>query len=292
MLFSHRQGVLYVEHCRIVASDGQVSFVRAVDALEKHWSIPHANVCVLLCGPGTSITHQAAHRLSEEGVMLGFVSGGGTPLFFASQSEYRPTEFCQQWVSRWQSQEWRLAVARHFAKARCKQVLHCYKKEGLLVEEVEETVANFESMLATSSSVSVLLGHEATFAKSLYAYHRKRWGAKEFARIPQGEDLVNKYIDAGNYMAYGLAASVLWVLGVPHAFPVTHGMTRRGALVFDLADTIKDAMLLPVAFDCGYEKTKEQMHRARCLAMLDKHNALVFLFDTMKEAIGQFTEEW
>lgn len=94
-LFSHREGVLYIEHCRIVASDGQLSFVRSKDALEKHWSIPHANTCALLLGPGTSLTHQAAHRLAEEGVTVGFVGGGGSPLFFASQSEYRPTEFCQ-----------------------------------------------------------------------------------------------------------------------------------------------------------------------------------------------------
>lgn len=292
MLFSHRQGILYVEHCRIVASDGQVSFVRAADAVEKHWSIPHANLCILLCGPGTSLTHQAAHKLAEESVMVGFVSGGGTPLFFSSQSEYRPTEYCQQWVSRWQSPEWRMAVARYFAKARCTQVIASYKKEGLLTDFVEDTVASFRSAVSTSSSVSVLLGHEATFAKALYGYHRKRWNLKEFTRQPQGEDLVNKYIDAGNYMAYGLAAAVLWALGIPHAFPVTHGMTRRGALVFDLADTVKDAVLLPVAFDCGMEKTKEQMHRARCLAMLDKHNTLSFLFETMKEATGQFSEEW
>src|SRR5690606_31087479 len=95
-----------------------LSFIRSDAALERHWSIPHANVCVLLLGPGTSITHQAAHKLAEEGVTLGFTSGGGSPLFFASQSEYRPTELCQQWVSRWQSEAWRLTVAKYLAGQR------------------------------------------------------------------------------------------------------------------------------------------------------------------------------
>jgi len=118
--------------------------------------------------------------------------------------------------------------------------------------------------------------------------HRQRWGLSGFTRQPQGTDTVNQFIDAGNYMSYGLAASVLWVLGIPHAMPVTHGKTRRGALVFDIADTIKDALLLPIAFDAAADRCTEQMHRARCLAALDKHRALERLFTTVKEACGEF----
>jgi hypothetical protein len=42
--------------------------------------------------------------------------------------------------------------------------------------------------------------------------------------------------------AYGLAATTLWVLGIPHGFALMHGKTRRGALVFDIADLIKDSL--------------------------------------------------
>lgn len=291
MLFSHRQGVLYLEHCRIVASDGQLSFVRAADAVEQFWTIPHGNVCVLLCGPGTSITHQAAHKLAEEQVMLGFVSGGGTPLYFASQSEYRPTEYCQTWVTKWQSPAWRLKAGIQLAHYRCDLVLKCYAADKILHTSVERAVADFKLALAGVSSVPELMGHEAIFAKHMYAYQQHSLRVGKFTRAPQGTDPINKFIDAGNYMAYGLAASVLWILGIPHAFPVTHGMTRRGALVFDIADTIKDAMLLPVAFECGAGKTKEQVHRARCLAQLDKHKALATLFTIVQDLCKLSAEE-
>lgn len=284
MLFSHRQGILYVEHSRIVAADGQLSFVRSSEAQEMFWSIPHANLCVLLLGPGTSLTHQAAHKLAEEGVMVGFVSGGGTPLFFASQSEYRPTEYCQAWLTKWQNPEWRLKVAKFFAEQRCERVLECYSKELRDIGPAQQATAAFTASIDKVTTIPELLGHEATFAKHLYRFHAQRTRTGAFTRQPQGEDTANAFIDAGNYMAYGLAASALWVLGIPHAFPVTHGMTRRGALVFDVADVIKDAMLLHVAFDCAADKSKEQAHRARCLASLDKHRALTVLFQLVKDA--------
>jgi CRISPR-associated protein Cas1 len=60
-------------------------------------------------------------------------------------------------------------------------------------------------------------------------------------------------LNHGNYLAYGLAATTLWVLGISHSFAVMHGKTRRGALVFDVADLIKDAVVLPWAFICAKE---------------------------------------
>jgi CRISPR-associated endonuclease Cas1 subtype I-F len=63
-----------------------------------------------------------------------------------------------------------------------------------------------------------------------------------------GTDGANRLLDQGNYLAYGLAAVAAWVTGIPHGLAVLHGKTRRGGLVFDLADLIKDALILPQAF--------------------------------------------
>lgn len=37
-------------------------------------------------------------------------------------------------------------------------------------------------------------------------------------------------------------------MGISFAYPMFHGKTRRGALVFDIADTFKDGLSIPVAF--------------------------------------------
>ena len=75
--------------------------MKPIPPFQKFWSIPYGNTSVLLLGTGTSISQPAARLLAEEGVMLAFVGGGGTPLFLSSQSEYRPTEYLQAWVTFW-----------------------------------------------------------------------------------------------------------------------------------------------------------------------------------------------
>ncbi len=79
-------------------------------------------------------------------------------------------------------------------------------------------------------------------------------------------------------------ATTLWVLGIPHGFAVMHGKTRRGALVFDVADLIKDAIVLPWAFVCAKEKQSEKEFRSQCLQSFVEHKALDFMFDEVKRA--------
>jgi CRISPR-associated protein Cas1 len=102
-------------------------------------------------------------------------------------------------------------------------------------------------------------------------------------------DLANEFLNHGNYLAYGLGATTLWVLGIPHGFAVMHGKTRRGALVFDVADLIKDAIVLPWAFVCAKEKQSEKEFRAQCLQSFVEHKALDFMFDEIKEASVYYT---
>jgi CRISPR-associated protein Cas1 len=62
-----------------------------------------------------------------------------------------------------------------------------------------------------------------------------------------------------------------------------HGKTRRGALVFDVADLIKDALVLPWAFVCAKEGMDEKGFRAQCLQNFVEHGALEFMFNQVKE---------
>ena len=284
MLPSHKDGVLYLEHCRLIANDERLSYVRQEGALEKYWAIPYAATGCILLGPGTSITHQAAKFLAREGVMIGFVGGGGAPLYFASQNEYRPTEYLQDWCSFWFSPDRRFEVAKHFMRARVDFTLKCYRHLPLDFSVIEHAANVFIDSVECSISNETLLGAEAVFAKRLYA----AWAnmtQRSFKREPRSNDLANRFLDNGNYLAYGLSASVLWILGIPHALPVLHGQTRRGALVFDLADVIKDACIMPAAFIGAYEGDDESKNRQRCIAALDRFSALSYLFSVMKRGV-------
>ncbi len=61
-----------------------------------------------------------------------------------------------------------------------------------------------------------------------------------------------------------------------------HGKTRRGALVFDVADLIKDTIVLPWAFICAKENSSEQAFREQCLQTFVDYKALDFMFDQIK----------
>jgi CRISPR-associated protein Cas1 len=108
--------------------------------------------------------------------------------------------------------------------------------------------------------------------------------ASEFTRAKRGEgiDLINGFLDHGNYLAYGLGATSAWVLGLPHGLAVLHGKTRRGGLVFDIADLVKDATILPQAFLSGMRGDTEQQFRQACIESLTRTEALDFMIDTVK----------
>lgn len=72
------------------------------------------------------------------------------------------------------------------------------------------------------------------------------------------------------------------MLGLPHGLAVLHGKTRRGGLVFDVADLIKDAVVLPQAFISAMRGDDEQAFRQGCIENLTRTEALDFMIDTLK----------
>lgn len=94
---------------------------------------------------------------------------------------------------------------------------------------------------------------------------------------------INSFLNHGNYLAYGLAAVALNGLGISYCFPLLHGKTRRGALVFDIADLIKDGIVLPLAFEVGINsKLSEKDFRSRLIERFHDLKALDILFDAVK----------
>ena len=110
-----------------------------------------------------------------------------------------------------------------------------------------------------------------------------RYGDFTRSKRGQGSDTANQFLDHGNYLAYGLAATATWVLGLPHGLAVLHGKTRRGGLVFDVADLIKDSLILPQAFVSAARGDTEQEFRQACIEGLTRSEALDFMIDTLKE---------
>ncbi|MCL4111200.1 UNVERIFIED_CONTAM: hypothetical protein GTU68_043113 [Idotea baltica] len=277
---------------------GRVLYLTEEKTDKQYWNIPIANTTCILLGTGTSITQAAVRMLASAGVLIGFSGSGGTPLIAANevewlspQSEYRPTEYIQNWMSFWFDDAERLKAAKRIQQLRLDYMNRVWSKdkdlqsEGFDVDDPEllRAIRQFSGQIEESRDVTKLLLIEAQLTKSLYKIAANRTKIKDFVRNHDNVDDANAFLSHGNYLAYGLAASTLWVLGIPHGFAVLHGKTRRGALVFDVADLIKDTLILPWAFICAKEGATEQEFRQQCLQNFTKHKALDFMFDTVKQ---------
>lgn len=309
ILHSKRANLYYLEYCRVLVNGGRVEFVTDEGRRSMYWNIPIANTTTILLGSGTSVTQAAMRELAKAGVMVGFCGGGGTPLFsaneqdvacvwFSPQSEYRPTEYLQQWVRFWFNDALRLEAAKSLQRMRLNMLRKHWlqarwlRDAGFAVEQnaLEHALQRSESAIAGVPDNAALLTEEARLSKTLFALAAKAVGYGEFVRAKNGSgiDPANRFLDHGNYLAYGLAASACWVTGLPHALAVLHGKTRRGALVFDLADLIKDALILPQAFISAMRGDDAQAFRQACVENLNRAEALDFMIDSIKE-IAQTT---
>lgn len=303
VLHSKRANLYYLEHCRVLVNGGRVEYVTDEGKSSLYWNIPIANTTSLLLGTGTSITQAAMRELAKAGVLVGFCGGGGTPLYsanevdvevawFAPQSEYRPTEYLQHWVRFWFDDGLRLEAAKAFQRARLGRIAQNWC-DGRQLADVGFQVAREHLLSALEGSRrlldeavdnTALLAEEARLTKKLFklAVHAVDYGDFTRAKNGTGTDPANRFLDHGNYLAYGLGATAAWVLGLPHGLAVLHGKTRRGGLVFDIADLIKDAVILPQAFLSASRGDDEQTFRHACIDGFARTEALDFMVDTAK----------
>lgn len=308
ILHSKRANVYYLEHCRVLVNGGRVEYVTEQGKQSLYWNIPIANTTSVLLGTGTSVTQAAMRELAKAGVLLGFCGGGGTPLFAAPerelevewmqpQSEYRPTEYLQHWVRFWFDDAHRLTAAKSMQKLRLARVAKQWSDARSLRDSAFQIDAPSLGRLIADSLVRIqsapdttaLLTEEARLTKQLYRLACVATNFGEFTRAKRGDsgDLANQFLDHGNYLAYGLAATATWVLGLPHGLAVLHGKTRRGGLVFDAADLIKDATILPQAFISAKRGDSEQEFRQACIESFARQEALDFMIDSLKEIAVQ-----
>jgi len=302
ILHSKRANLYYLEHCRVLVKGGRVEYVTDQGKQSLYWNIPIANTTSMLLGTGTSITQAAMRELAKAGVLVGFCGGGGTPLFSANevdvevawltpQSEYRPTEYLQAWVRFWFDDDLRLYAAKAFQVARVGRLREQWTQRVLRESGFRADAARLEALASRSlrqigvaQDTTALLTEEARLTKALFklAVDAVNYGEFTRAKRGSGSDPANRFLDHGNYLAYGLGATATWVLGLPHGLAVLHGKTRRGGLVFDVADLVKDASILPQAFLSAMRGDDEQQFRRNCIEALTRSESLDFMIDTLK----------
>lgn len=272
MFLTTHKTISYLEHAALSVKEG--SLIVTKSEFGKTWleSIPHKTTSLLLLGPGTSLTNDAAYLLSEEDVLIVFCSGNGAYPSLAKLN-YKNNAYAQKWVQRWMVD--RLDLSRKLLSIR---FANSGEFHGLGTESLLEKVNQ-------ASSIDSLMGLEGSFVKMLYRNEAEKYGVK-FRREPDGGG-VNAFLTHGNYLAYGIASLALHALNIPSNFPLIHGQTRDGGLVFDLADVIKDTMVLTLAFQAWDDGLDEKGFREILLTRFRKKEVLSQLINIVKELLEE-----
>jgi CRISP-associated protein Cas1 len=192
----------------------------------------------------------------------------------------------------WYDEEIRLRKAKILQNKRIEFIKDVWgrnkelKKYGFYIDDndIKAILNKTKNEIDSAQNLQKLLSTEGLFVKEIYRILSKRFNIENFKRENDNpKDKTNRFLNHGNYLAYGLAATTLWVLGLPHGFALMHGKTRRGGLVFDVADLVKDAIVLPYAFISSSENQKEQQFRDGCIQLLHENKALDFMFEVVQE---------
>lgn len=292
IIHSKRANLYYLEHCRVLVNGGRVEYLTDQGKESLYWNIPIANTTCILLGTGTSITQAAVRELSKAGVIMGFCGGGGTPLFAGTeiewlnpQSEYRPTQYLQDWCKFWFDDTRRLEAAKLLQSNRLQYIQALWPNLPWDKNILEKLCEDFKHIFNNAPDHMSLLAAEGRLTSKLYKLAIQATSYdNSFTRSDRGNavDPANRFLDHGNYLAYGLGATACWVLGIPFGLAILHGKTRRGGLVFDAADIIKDAIVLPQAFISAVEGHDERRFRQTCIQRFSRLNALDIIIDTLK----------
>jgi CRISPR-associated protein Cas1 len=268
ILFTDKAETLVLEQAKVFVENDAVVYAQSWGDEPKRFNVPYRNMQVLVLSKGTSITSDAMNKLSEAGVVIATSRSGGIPLLMTSMIDYHPNQYMQSLCKRYFSdEEEQLVMAKQLMYRRFDFT------EKMLTDQSpidEDDIAFYRKKVKSTNTIQEILGTEGDFVKNhIYAKYAARYLNGKFVRdhsekpIKSPEDNVNALLNAGNNIAYGMAANALWSLGVSPAFPLIHGRTNHSSLIFDIADLVKDGVVLPWAFEYKNASMKEAVSELR-----------------------------
>ncbi|AUR91489.1 CRISPR associated protein Cas1 [Vibrio phage 1.161.O._10N.261.48.C5] len=288
---SSKQEMVVVTRSKVMVKDGCVVYINCEGNV---FNVPQCNTIFVLLAEGTSITNDAVRLLSENNVTLLWVSAGATQPYAITSptSNYRPTKYMQSLCSFWFDEVKRLCAAKWLMQARVDyvEVVSETLKGAIDVDDrkIQKLFNTTRQAIVKCNSVQELLGVEGNFVKKLYQAYANEY-AISFTRDTKDSKGVNGLLTKGNYYAYGTAASSIYTLGLDNSFPFIHGKTRKGGLVFDVADIVKTAVILPLAFKAYDQNLSSREYKQLCVETFAKYKVHRYNVDTLKNLLSEFS---
>lgn len=232
-------GFLYLERGIIEQSQKAVQIIDK----EGRTQIPVASLAALLLGPGTSITHEAVKRLTDNGCSILWTGEEGVRFYAQGNGETRKAGRLLHQARLVSDPVERLRIVRRMYEFR------------------------FEEELDADLSIQQIRGLEGVRVRSAYAeasrtygvpwngrrYHRGYWGAT---------DSINRALSAANACLNGLCHAAIVSVGYSPGLGFIH-TGKLLSFVYDIADLYKAEITIPLAFQLTAESTEKLESRVR-----------------------------
>ena len=283
-----RTAVEYLERARIHLDGARLVYTGGGDGPRRTGNVPHANIAVLMLGPGTALTSGAARCLAESGVHVVFTEDGAASVHVAGLSAGPPGPWARRVFRIVDTPAARLAATRVLVTARCRWVSDVGVSLGedhlpvFARKPIDRAVRKLEKDIKGAGCTQDLMSREARFARDVERAFRDQAGAlRDTARV-------DGLVALGDRMIQGLTGATLSAMEIPQAFHLRHDPACDGGLAGDLGCVFRDAIVLPAALGVGLSGRPDPERRFRdaLTASLERHRVI----EAASDLVARMTE--
>lgn len=230
---------VYVEHAVLERKDGAVLVLQETGKT----SLPAANLSLLMCGPGTTMTHAAIKLLAESGTSVLWTGEDMAQFYAQGLGETR----------------------RAYHLLRQAELVSDPKKRLQVVLRMYEL--RFERVLPADLSLEQIRGMEGARVRGIYAAASRKYGVEWKGRnYDRGNwdaaDPLNRALSAANAVLNGLCHAAIVSGGYSPGLGFLH-TGKQLSFVYDIADLYKMDLTVPIAFETVAAGAHEVEKRVR-----------------------------
>jgi CRISPR-associated protein Cas1 len=230
---------LYIEFAIIDRKDNAIEYIKE----DGRILVPIAALCVLMLGPGTSISHAAVKVLAENGVTMLWVGQDITRCYAQGLGETRKAYHLLRQAELVSDPELHEKVVKNMYKFR------------------------FTDLRDDLITLQQMRGMEGARVKSAYAQASKnygvQWNGRNYDRGQWGNaDPINRALSAANALLNGICHAAIVSGGYSTALGFIH-TGKQLSFVYDIADLYKAEYTIPTAFKIVSESRQDVEKRIR-----------------------------
>lgn len=230
---------LYVEHALVEQKDSAIELIDQTG----HVLVPIAALCVLMLGPGTSITHAAIRALAECGCSVVWSGADNTKFYAFGCGETRKGYHLLHQARVASDPELHMDV-----------VIRMYRYR-------------FEIELGKDLTLPQLRGMEGVRVREAYQNAGRKygvqWNGRNYDRQNWSQsDPINRALSTSNALLNGLCHSAIVSGGYSPGLGFIHS-GKQLSFVYDIADLYKVDFCIPTAFEIVSQSTANLESRVR-----------------------------